>query len=109
MTRIDNILSLLREAAKESALKQRFMSKIDKKGSHWLWKGHISKVTDQPQFWVNGKVHPAARVSWLITNGKAPPLGHVLKRTCNQSSCVNPEHLKLSGSKNTLKLPKEDK
>jgi hypothetical protein len=90
------------------SLKSRFSGKIDKKGGHWYWKGHVSKVTKQPQMWVNGKVHPANRVAWMLFKGKVPTPGRVIRHTCGVKNCVNPAHLSISNNKSILSVSSED-
>lgn len=43
-------------------------------------------------FWLNGKSHPAHRISWEFTNG-AIPGGKKILHTCDNPPCVNPSHL----------------
>ena len=106
---IGRILSLLREAAGEKSLKKRFLGKVTKRGGHWLWtKGHTSSVSGKPQCWFNGRVYPAGRIAYLLWKGKVPEPGRVVKNTCGKKNCVNPNHLSMSKSKDTLELPPKE-
>ena len=93
---------------KAESLKSRFLNKIQKRGGHWYWTGHVSKVTKQPQVWVNGKVYPANRVAWMIFKGKVPTPGRIIRHTCGIKNCVNPAHLSMSSNKNKLSNSSED-
>ena len=96
------------EESRKKTLKDRFLSKVDKSGGHWTWTGHVSKVTKQPQLWVNGKVHPANRVAWLLFKGKTPTPGRIIKHTCGKKNCVNPAHLSISNNTKSLTVDTED-
>ena len=86
-------------------IKSRFEAKVKKQGGHWSWTGHVSRVTGKPQFWYDGEVHPAQRISWLIYKGSSPDPGQIVKTTCGKKNCVNPEHLSLGSKTRPLKIP----
>jgi hypothetical protein len=70
---------------------ERFWSKVDKSGECWEWIG-CKQYKGYGQFWMNGKVQKAHRISYELTKGEIPN-GLVLDHLCRNRSCVNPEHL----------------
>lgn len=74
-------------------VKERFMSKVVKKGKHWLWAGPLSKGR-YGQIAFDGKTWKAHRLSYLIHHGEFD-LDRRIIRTCHVSFCVRPEHLTL--------------
>jgi hypothetical protein len=108
MLNFTSFLSILEEKESQTdSLKSKFLQKVDKSGGHWLWKGHTSKVTKQPQVWFKGKVHPANRVAWLLFKGKSPTPGRIIRHTCGKKDCVNPAHLEISKNTKILSLDSE--
>jgi hypothetical protein len=74
---------------------QRFAKYVDDSGECWLWIG--SKIKSKwayGQLKVNGKNQSAHRVSYQLYKGQIPE-GLVVRHTCNNPCCVNPEHLEL--------------
>ena len=57
----------------------------------WLWFG-ANSARDYGDFWFNGKMRRAHRVSWELAHGPIPP-GMFVCHTCDVPSCVNPDHL----------------
>ena len=72
-------------------LNERFWSKVDKTGDCWIWKGCIIP-NGYGQFWLNGRMQNAHRVSWELTNGPIPKGLEILHK-CDNPPCVNPSHL----------------
>jgi hypothetical protein len=69
----------------------------------WLWDGAVSNSYSRKKkegcrsswrsiFRFNGKAQSGSRVSWMMYRGEIPPSLHVL-HTCDNSLCVNPDHL----------------
>ncbi len=72
-------------------LLKRFWAKVDKTGECWLWTGAC-----HPQGYGLIKtmtgMSRAHRVSFEINNGPIPA-GLMVRHTCDNPSCVNPNHL----------------
>ena len=71
----------------------RFLAKISKNSESecWTW---IASKTQQGygMFSYQGKSIPAHRFSYLYHKGEIPA-GHIVHQTCQNNSCVNPDHL----------------
>ena len=81
-------------------LDQRFWEKVDKSGECWLWTASGDshgygqmRIGTKP-----GKLHPAHRISWRLTNGEIPA-GMFVDHKCFTPRCVNPSHLRLATNK----------
>jgi hypothetical protein len=73
-------------------MEQRFLSYVEKTDSCWLWTGGKCKV-GYGQYWRPAdKQVLAHRHSYEIYKGKIPN-GLVVRHTCDNPSCVNPNHL----------------
>lgn len=64
---------------------------IDQKTGCWNWQRKATRA-GYGQTWANGKTRLAHRVFWERANGPIPE-GHEVHHTCNNPSCVNPNHL----------------
>lgn len=73
------------------SLRERFIAKVDKQPDGcWLWTGALfAGIT--PAMRVNGHSITAAQVAWSQFNGE--DANAKLFRTCQQTLCVNPDHL----------------
>lgn len=70
---------------------EKFWSNVEKTDTCWFWKAGTSKQ-GYGQFSVNLKQKYTHRISWEIAYGDIPR-GQEVLHTCDNPSCVRPEHL----------------
>jgi DNA-binding XRE family transcriptional regulator len=72
---------------------QRFWSKVDRTQDCWLWTGCVHHKTT-PTFSLGSQMVVAYRVAWCLERGELPE-GMMIRHTCRNRLCVNPDHLLL--------------
>lgn len=72
----------------------RFMSKVRKEGECWVWTARKTPP-GYGKFWFKGKDRYAHRVSLELFGGNAPPDDKLVMHSCDNPSCVNPDHLSI--------------
>ena len=69
----------------------RFWVKVNKTDTCWEWTAH-KLFNGYGRFSINCKTDYAHRISWQFATGEYPTGKQVL-HTCDNPSCVNPDHL----------------
>lgn len=76
-------------------LQEAFWSRVDRRGPDecWEWRGHLNG--DGYGLLSRGVGPPirAHRVSWEMHNGRPIPTGLIVRHSCDNPPCINPNHL----------------
>lgn len=72
----------------------RFWKKVYYGRKCWEWRGAKNKKTGYGTFWLVDRQVGAHCAAWILTHGPIPKHA-VVMHTCDNPSCVRPEHLRL--------------
>jgi len=62
-------------------------------GQCWTTSYKVTTHNPYPRMFINGKAVKVMRIFWEAHHGEPVPEGMVLRHTCNNPACVNPEHI----------------
>lgn len=80
---------------------ERFLTKVDKTDTCWLWTGCLDK-DGYGMFFLNKKCQKTHRISFILHGGLIPD-GHVIRHKCRNRNCVNPDHLETGTQADNLR------
>lgn len=82
---------------------RRFMARVKVTKGCWTWRGQFSQ-NGYGRFQIGaGLRYPAHRVSYTIFKGRIP-FGLLIHHKCENTACVNPEHLRPATNKENVLL-----
>lgn len=80
--------------------KERFYQRVQKTNYCWIWEGYKSPA-GYGVVTIYGEQHQTHRLSWMFECGPIPK-GMIIMHTCDNPSCVNPDHLKLGTQRDNM-------
>ena len=86
-----------------NTIQERFLKKVKKIKSCWVWQGCI--VKNYGQMWDGEKVDGAHRISYRLFKGEISK-GLQIDHLCQNPKCVNPKHLEMVTPKENIKRGK---
>lgn len=86
---------------REENVMTRFLSFVQKGELCWLWIGWRDK-DGYGRFWLNGKSIVATAASVRILKNIRVPAGTLCLHSCDNTSCVNPDHIFLGSQKDNI-------
>lgn len=82
---------------------KRFWAKVNKKGDNECWEWIAAKNNKgYGQFRIGGVSKSTHRISYIIHKGEMPD-GLMICHTCNNPTCINPNHLYAGTGKDNMK------
>lgn len=96
---------LLEETGKKAEdLKIRFWKKVSKQKEDecWIWNAYKHKK-GYGYFHANGSVMKSHRISFILENKTLIPKGMCICHSCDNPSCVNPNHLWMGTNMDNIK------
>ena len=73
-------------------IKNRFWSKVDRKGPDDCWNWTADTIKGYGRFSIDRKTYLAHRIAWELVNDSIPD-GKLILHRCDNPSCCNPTHL----------------
>lgn len=82
---------------KTKSLEERLIAGFKKSGECWVWNKSVAS-SGYGQIRLNYKNLRANRASYMVFKGEIP-VGMVVRHTCDNKLCINPDHLILGSCK----------
>lgn len=79
-----------------------FWQRVEKTDYCWIWTSHRNYL-GYGMAWLAQKQYRAHRISWVLANGKSITRKDLVCHSCDNPSCVNPEHLWLGDYKSNTR------